>query len=310
MIMKNFLVLLLIFVIVQGAMGQTVLIDNSEYTDYQDSMKSDDFTYLFWDRNHNGQGTFTTSSRPMLFYWDNDDSKFAYVIDTQNMTYLKSTFYSMDITDDAIIGGEVGIGMDPTSSILSISGVDDYYVPDLLINGANSLIGLGLGSVGPHGFLFGDSGSEGLQLVYRSTPNSLIVEYGNTGGDGEDLFSIDYDTKESYFKYNVGIGVTNPSYKLEVNGSIRSKEVVVEASSWPDYVFSDGYELASLSEIEAYIKSNRHLPGVPSAKEVENGGLSVGEMNAKLLEKIEELTLHVIRLEKEMEDLKKQNSTE
>ena len=102
---------------------------------------------------------------------------------------------------------------------------------------------------------------------------------------------------------NVGIGVGDPSDKLEVNGTIRSKEVKVESTGWPDYVFKEEYLLPSLKETESYIKENQHLPGIPSAQEVKEEGISLGEMNAKLLEKIEELTLYVIELKKHNERL-------
>lgn len=99
---------------------------------------------------------------------------------------------------------------------------------------------------------------------------------------------------------NVGIGTTTPDAKLAVNGTIHAKEVVVDTSSaaWSDYVFAPGYRLAPLSEVERHIKAEKHLPGIPSAAEVAERGISVGEMQAKLLAKIEELTLHVIEQEK------------
>ena len=102
---------------------------------------------------------------------------------------------------------------------------------------------------------------------------------------------------------NVGIGTTNPTYKLSVNGNIRSKEVVVE-SGWADYVFKEDYKLLSLPETETFIIANKHLPGVPSAKEIQENGLALGDLQAKMMAKIEELTLHVIELKKEIEALK------
>jgi hypothetical protein len=97
---------------------------------------------------------------------------------------------------------------------------------------------------------------------------------------------------------NVGIGMTNPTHKLAVNGTIKAKEVIVETTGWSDYVFADDYRLAPLAEVEAHIKEHKHLPGIPSAAEVSEQGVSVGDMQAKLLAKIEELTLHQIALEK------------
>jgi hypothetical protein len=96
---------------------------------------------------------------------------------------------------------------------------------------------------------------------------------------------------------NVGIGTTNPTEKLSVNGKIRAKEVIVD-TGWSDYVFADDYKLQSLASVEAHIKTNKHLPGVPSAQEVAEKGVSVGDMQALLLAKIEELTLHQIAQEK------------
>ncbi len=104
---------------------------------------------------------------------------------------------------------------------------------------------------------------------------------------------------------NVGIGTTNPTQKLSVNGVIRSKEVVVE-SGWADYVFDEKYKLRTLEEVEVFIQRHKHLPNIPSAKEIEKNGLTMGEMQKKMMEKIEELTLYVIELKKEIENMKQQ----
>ncbi|MFC3199516.1 hypothetical protein ACFOET_18005 [Parapedobacter deserti] len=100
---------------------------------------------------------------------------------------------------------------------------------------------------------------------------------------------------------NIGIGTTTPSERLSVNGNIRAKEVKVEMANWPDYVFQGDYRLLSLADLEAYINENGHLPGMPTAKEVEADGLALAEMNRRLLEKVEELTLHIINLNRTSE---------
>jgi hypothetical protein len=107
-------------------------------------------------------------------------------------------------------------------------------------------------------------------------------------------------TAKNYFAGNVGIGTTAPSHKLSVNGAIRAKEVIVD-TGWSDYVFAKDYRLASLSEVEQHIQSQGHLPGIPSAQEVAEKGVSVGNMQSILLAKIEELTLHVIAQEKRLD---------
>lgn len=103
----------------------------------------------------------------------------------------------------------------------------------------------------------------------------------------------------------VGIGTRNPQSLLAVNGKITAKEIQVTLVGWADFVFLKNYRLRSLYEVEEFINENGHLPEIPSAKEVEENGINLGEMDAKLLQKIEELTLYVIELKKEIEDLKK-----
>lgn len=88
-------------------------------------------------------------------------------------------------------------------------------------------------------------------------------------------------------------------YSLSVDGKIIAEEVKVQSStSWPDYVFAKDYKLMPLEELEKSIQQNKHLPNIPAAAEVEKEGISLGEMNKKLMEKVEELTLYIIELNK------------
>ena len=108
---------------------------------------------------------------------------------------------------------------------------------------------------------------------------------------------------------NIGIGTTHPDSRLTVAGNIHAQEVkvTVRAGEVPDYVFANDYKLKSLQEVEGYIKQNNHLPEIPSAKEIEKNGLMLAEMNLNLLKKVEELTLYMIEMKKEIEILKKNN---
>lgn len=100
---------------------------------------------------------------------------------------------------------------------------------------------------------------------------------------------------------NVGIGTTNTgNFKLAVNGTIGAKKLTVTATGWADFVFQKGYELPSLREVSNYIDVHQHLPGVPSAAEVAEKGVDVGEMNKVLLQKVEELTLYLIQQQQAM----------
>lgn len=110
---------------------------------------------------------------------------------------------------------------------------------------------------------------------------------------------------------NVGIGTDKPDSKLAVNGNIRAQEIKVDNNNWPDYVFKQNYHLTELAQVEQHILKNGHLSGIPSASEVHSNGVDLGEMNAKLLKKIEELTLYlieqnkkIIQLESDMNSLK------
>ncbi len=108
---------------------------------------------------------------------------------------------------------------------------------------------------------------------------------------------------------NVGIGTDAPNdYKLAVKGAIHAQEVVVDLLGWSDYVFADGYKPMPLSELESHIREHKHLPGVPSAQEVSEKGVGLGQMQATLLAKVEELTLHLIEQEKRLKKLEEENS--
>jgi hypothetical protein len=153
--------------------------------------------------------------------------------------------------------------------------------PKLKLYDANTSSTYGIGvSSNEMDFIVSGAGGYGFFTNGNSTPGVKITSSGS-----------------------VGIGTTNPQHLLSVNGSIGALEVVV-VSSGADYVFDPGYRLAPLSEVAEYIKANQHLPGIPAAKETEERGVSVGDMQSKLLAKIEELTLHMIEAEKENQALR------
>lgn len=115
-----------------------------------------------------------------------------------------------------------------------------------------------------------------------------------------------FDSGNGQIGGSVGIGTAPRStYQLAVKGKIISQEIKVEHANWPDYVFFEDYKLTPLDELEIYIKDKRHLPGIPTALEVKTHGIELGEMNAKLLQKIEKFTLHLIEMRKKIEDQQK-----
>lgn len=208
-------------------------------------------------------------------------------------------------------GGNVGIGTsDPSHARLEINGSVGATVA---MFGAN-MFGVGISANNPEiGFnYYYNGGTKTIKAGYGAnfgmSPANGDIYLGNFSGNQS---GFDHGPINGY-QYcmlikqngNVGIGTTNPTYKLSVNGNIRSKEVVVE-NGWADYVFNDDYRLKPLAEVEEFIRANKHLPNIPSAAEIEKNGLQLGETQKKMMEKIEELTLYVIELKKEIELLKK-----
>lgn len=105
---------------------------------------------------------------------------------------------------------------------------------------------------------------------------------------------------------NIGIGTNNPGlYKLAVEGTIGARKIKVTQTTWADDVFEPNYRLRTIRDLEKFIKKNRHLPGVPKATEVINQDIDISETQAILLRKIEELTLHIISLEKRIKNLER-----
>ncbi|BDW93803.1 hypothetical protein MACH07_26350 [Flagellimonas marinaquae] len=148
----------------------------------------------------------------------------------------------------------------------------------------------------------------------NSSNTAAIVTLIGTGitdytSENANLNTVDWTARDLFADRNIGIGTTDTQgYRLAVAGNMIAEAVRVELQvNWPDFVFSKDYDLPQLEKIKAFIALNGHLPNIPSAKEVENSGIDLGSMDAKLLQKIEELTLYLIEQESEIEKLKEEN---
>ncbi|MFD2035513.1 tail fiber protein [Belliella marina] len=188
------------------------------------------------------------------------------------------------------VNGRVGIGIINPSVELHVKGT-------VMVDGQFSVKSDDGNTAGYIGTT-GDAGTANGVNISSNRGNGKIV-FSTLGGNLQEKMRI---TNTG----NVGIGTTIPTNKLEVNGTIRAKEVKLEATNWPDYVFEKGYELMPLKEVDAFIGENGHLPGLKSAKEYAEEGVDMLELNQKLLEKVEELTLHLIEQEKRIKQLERQ----
>ena len=180
--------------------------------------------------------------------------------------------------------GNVGIGTTSPNSKLVIAGGD--YGISIHTNAAAS--GLGFNRNVMDGAIYNSS-----VAAWQFTARNEMFTLEGYNGAAHQLFSV---MKEG----NIGIGTFYPKYKLDVIGTIRSREVKVDMNG-ADFVFEEKYPLMPLSELETYIKKNKHLPEIAPAKEMQEQGSNLGDLNTKLLQKIEELTLYTIEQNKKLQ---------
>ena len=144
-----------------------------------------------------------------------------------------------------------------------------------------------------------NGGGAAVYINQEATTHPILRLSSGTAVAGQNLvFTVENDGR-------VGIGTITPKAKLAVNGNILATEIKIKTDiNVPDYVFDPDYQLPTLSSIEDYVKKHRHLPEIPSAADIQKDGVDLTAMNLALLKKVEELTLHLIAKEKEMEELK------
>ena len=183
-----------------------------------------------------------------------------------------------------LYNGYVGIGTLTPSQLLDIETNADYQFR--------------VGNTTGCGYNIGRTVTTGYLTFYGDQSGAIGYNFGGVNGT---LMTINGNG-------NVSIGTTLPdptNAMLTVNGTIHAKEVDVDVNIPADYVFKSDYNLMSLNDVEKYVKTNSHLPDIPSAEEITKNGFKMGEMQNKLLQKVEELTLYVIEQQKKIDELEK-----
>ncbi len=232
--------------------------------------------------------------------------------------------------------GKVGIGTANPSEKLSVNGVVEsvnggFRFPDGSVQntraldpwkeaGSNAIcfpsgmVGIGTQSPTAQLDVYGDIvlGKPGNNFILHSRPwigDALIIAPQNNygGWDWSKSFTLK-DNGQVFIGGEMAVGSQHMGYKLAVNGKVVTKEVVVTIQDWADGVFDPSYPLTKITDLEQFIIKNGHLPGVPPQHEVLSTGLALGQMDKMLLTKVEELTLYVINLQKEIQKLQSENS--
>ncbi|MFL9483222.1 hypothetical protein ACI6Q2_10640 [Chitinophagaceae bacterium LWZ2-11] len=255
---------------------------------------------IAYDANSFHQIVFGNSQNEMYF------RTYAYGFGSWNRIWHSGNFTPSNYL--SYINGNIGIGTTAPSYLLHVAGgqsrfegtgnFGETYDPTIYGKGIQIVRPADQGDNAYH-LSFIRAGVQVTGMGFLRNNNTFAIQMGGSNTNSDGIFLINTG--------NVGIGTSTPSDKLSVNGNIRSKKITVTQQNWPDYVFDSSYTLQPLSQVEQFIKDNKHLPDVPSAKEVADKGLDVGDNQAILLKKIEELTLYMIEQNKKIELLKEEN---
>jgi hypothetical protein len=251
---------------------------------------------LYFDNTWNG----SRISYRTAFYGQNTWESWRYILDSKSDVQSVGNLKITGNANNYILNGYVGIGTTTPNSKLTIrSGGTGVSIHP----GTNPYFGtLAFNRESGTGEIF-DVNGQAFQINNGGTDKHLHFQVYN--GNGSQI------TNEalviSGINGNIGIGTSNPTSKLTVAGDINSREVKVTVNAGADFVFAEDYDLPSLDSVDKYITANKHLPEIASAKEMQKDGINLSEMNIKLLQKVEELTLYVIEQNKRIEKLEISN---
>lgn len=226
----------------------------------------------------------------------------------------------LEVNGNGLINGKLGIGTNTPKGILDIKTGNDYNIifgsaSGSSMNWGSSYIGFNASRNNNQWTIKSDGAHNGGSMIYSNAVGDLMFcNFGNTGTTDQTLSDQTVVSSKIKMKLTAdgrfGIGADpNASnltdYKFVVDGKIRCRKLRVDLDTWADMVFEPTYELMSLTELSKFINTNRHLPDVPKESELKENGIDISEMQKIQMQKIEELVLYVLELNKENAALKK-----
>jgi hypothetical protein len=243
----------------------------------------------------------------------------------ENIAIGRNAGFDADASSNIIIGNESGMSIAGNHNVLLGNNIISYGANNSFLGTNTSAsfiptpygataIGYGTTISQDHSIIIGDVSNDSTKVGIGTTAPTTWL---HIDGQGDDVLRLSSNGENAMEVKGNRLVIVNqqllvntytgkPNYEMSVNGQIACEEVLVEASEdWPDYVFAEDYALMDFENLRSYLRVNKRLPGIPSAAEVAEEGVMIGDMQKRLLEKVEEMALYILQLESRITELEK-----